>query len=54
MSPYMRKAGLPFSDTILYKKYTLPKEKLQNTIVAMHNPFKHTDIIFRRIIAEEG
>lgn len=54
MIPYMRKAGFPFSDTIFYRKFTQPNEKLQNKIVAVKDPFKLNHIVFRRVVAEEN
>lgn len=39
MIPFMKTAGFPFSDTVAYWKFTNPKEKLQNKIVAIKDPF---------------
>ena len=55
MVPYMRKAGgWLFCDTVLYKKFSQPNERLQNKIVAVQDPFKLNHVVFRRVIAEEN
>ena len=54
MSPLLRPAGIPFSDTVFYRKFMGPKEKLQDKIVAVRDPFKENHIVFRRVIAEEN
>ena len=55
MLPYMRKAGgYLFSDTIFYRKFTQPNERLQNKIVAVKDPFKLNHVVFRRVVAEEN
>jgi len=35
MRPYMRSAGFVFSDRIIYRKFVMPKEKLEGRIVAV-------------------
>jgi hypothetical protein len=51
----MRKAGSYFfSDTIFYRKFNQPNERLQNKIVAVKDPFKLNHVVFRRVVAEEN
>eukprot|EP00347_Sterkiella_histriomuscorum_P023723 403333608 len=54
MVPYFRTGGFPFADRVLYQQFYLIKEKLQGKIVAVQNPYKKNEIIFRRIIAEQN
>lgn len=54
MTPFMWQAGTPFSDLVLYRKILGPKERLKNKIVALRNPFEPGEVVFRRVIAEEG
>lgn len=51
MSPYL--LNTTFKDVVWYSRYTLPKEKLRNKIVAIKDPFS-TEIVFRRVIADEN
>ena len=51
MLPNLRPAGFPFSDTVLYKRFNLPKEKLVGQIVEVRDPFTPNRIVLRRVIA---
>ena len=54
MSPFLRPAGFPFSDRVMYKNFIGNHENLKSSIVAMRNPFEPKQILYRRIIAVEG
>jgi hypothetical protein len=54
MDPLLRKAGLPFSDRVMYWKFIGPQEKLQNKIVAVRDPARLDRVVFRRVIGEEN
>lgn len=54
MTPLIRPAGLPFSDVVMFKKFTPPKANLREKVVAYMNPANPTDIKFSRVIATEG
>ena len=54
MLPFLRKAGFPFSDTVFYFKFSDPKGPLRNTMVALMDTFTPGNVVFRRVIADEG
>jgi inner membrane protease subunit 2 len=55
MSPFLWKAGAThFSDLVLYGKVLSPTDRLKDRIVALKNPFEPKEVVFRRVIAEEG
>ena len=56
MSPYFRKAidgGGLFSDRILYGKGFFKNQDLNGSIIAIKNPFKPKEVMFRRVVAVE-
>jgi hypothetical protein len=54
MNPLLIQSNFLFRDIVWYSKYLLPKEKLRGKIVAVRDPYNSSNIVFRRVIADEN